>query len=179
MRPVAGPSGVAITARLRTTSEDELVLDAVSAHLGGLRRADLVAVCHPEPLAAGLDATAQRRTHRERLNDRKGKLTARSSARWANAIIGANDGQCRLSRDAQYRHIAGLRAAIAAIEKRLVQPTGHTVTAAGALREAESKAAKGLLDPGGTVSKAAPTAASARRTGPGASRSRAPTGAGH
>ena len=60
-----------------------------------------------------LDGEARRRVRREQLNNRKGRLTAQSCARWANAIIGANDNQYRLSREAQYRHIIGLRAAIA------------------------------------------------------------------
>ena len=55
-------------------------------------------------------------------------MTAESSARWANAIIAANDDQYRLARDAQHRHIVGLRAAIATIEKRLAQPTADTLT---------------------------------------------------
>ena len=129
VKPVAGPSGVAITTRLRTTPEDEFVLDAVADHVGRLRRADLGAVCRPEPPVAGLDADARRQVRRQRLNTRKGGLTSQSSARWANAIIGANDEQYRLSRDAQYRHIIGLRAAIATIEKRLSAPTGDTLTA--------------------------------------------------
>lgn len=45
-----------------------------------------------------------------------------SSARWANAIIAAGDDQARRARDAAYRHIIGLRSAIATIEKRLVAP---------------------------------------------------------
>ena len=129
VKPVAGPSGVAITARLRTTAEDELVLDAVADHVGRLRRADLAAVCRRQPVAAGLDAEARARVRRERLNHRKGRLTAQSSARWANAIITANDNQYRLSRDAQDRHIIGCRAAIATLEKRLAAPTGDTLTA--------------------------------------------------
>jgi IS605 OrfB family transposase len=128
VKPVAGPSGVAITTRLRTTAEDETVVDAVAAHLGRLRRADLAGVCGPEPPAGGLDAET-RRMRRERLNNRKGRLTAQSSARWANAIIGANDQQYRLARDGQHRHIIGLRAAIATLEKRLTAPTGDTLTA--------------------------------------------------
>ena len=96
VKPVAGPSGVAITTRLRTTAEDELVLDAVADHVGRLRRADLAAVCRRQPVAAGLDAEARARVRRERLNHRKGRLTAQSSARWANAIITANDNQYRL-----------------------------------------------------------------------------------
>ena len=40
----------------------------------------------------------------DRLNARKKALIAASSARWANAIIAANDDQNRLARDVQYRH---------------------------------------------------------------------------
>ena len=128
VKPVAGPSGVAITTRLRTSDADERVLDAVAAHLGRLRRADLAAVCRPESLDAALDGAARRQARRDRLNGRKGGLTAQSSARWANAIIRANDDQYRLARDGQYRHLIGLRAAITTIEKRLAQPTGDTLT---------------------------------------------------
>jgi IS605 OrfB family transposase len=114
---------------LRTTPEDEFVLDAVADHVGRLRRADLAARCRPEPLAAGLGADESRRARRQRLNDRKKRLTAQSSARWASAMIGANDDQYRLGRGAQDRHIIGLRAAIATIEKRLAVPTDDTFTA--------------------------------------------------
>jgi IS605 OrfB family transposase len=64
----------------------------------------------------------------DRLNTRKTALTAQSSARWANAIIAGNDTQTRLARDGQYRHIIGLRAAIATIEKRIAAPTDNTLT---------------------------------------------------
>ena len=92
----------------------------------------------PQRSAGGLDAAARRRMRRERLNDRKRALTAQSSARWASAIIGANDGQYRLSRDGQDRHIIGLRVAISTIEKRLAAPCGDTLTAQqrSALRKA-------------------------------------------
>src|ERR1044071_6845740 len=100
VRPVPGPAGVAISTRLRTTPSDELVLDA----------------------AAG------RRQRRDRLNSRKRELTAHTSSRWASAIIGGNDDQYRLSRDAQVRHIIGLRAAISTIEKRLAQPNADMLT---------------------------------------------------
>ena len=129
VKPVAGPSGVTIGTRLRTTSEDEGVLDLVAEHLGALRRADLTAVCRPQQLPTDMDTDARRQERRDRLNTRKAALTAESSARWANAIIAANDDQYRLSRDAQHRHIVGLRTAIATIERRLVQPTGDTLTA--------------------------------------------------
>lgn len=123
VKAVAGPSGVAITTRLRTTPGDEVVLDAVAAHLGSLRRADLATMARQEPPGIGLDGEARRPARRVRLNIRKAALTAQSSARWANAIIRANDDQCQLARYAQQRHIIGLRAAIATIEKRLAQPT--------------------------------------------------------
>ncbi|MDT7732387.1 MAG: hypothetical protein QOK45_2640 [Mycobacterium sp.] len=128
VKPVAGPSGVAITTRLRTTPEDERVLDLVGAHLGRLRRADLTRVCRPLPLDASLDPAAKRQLRRNRLNARKAALTAESSARWASAIIVGNDAQYRLVRAAQRRHIVGLRAAIASIEKRLAQPTADILT---------------------------------------------------
>jgi IS605 OrfB family transposase len=125
---VAAPSGVAITTRLRTAAADEAVLDAVADHVGRLRRADLAGISRPRPLAPGADADGRRQARRDRLNTRKAGLTAESSSRWANAIIGANDDQYRLARDAQYRHIVGLRAAISTIEKRLTQPTSDTLT---------------------------------------------------
>jgi hypothetical protein len=96
--------------------------------LGSLRRADLATVTRPEPLDPAIDGAAKRQARRDRLNNRKKALTAESSARWANAIIAGNDAQYRLARDAQHCHIIGLQAAIAAIEKRLAQPTGHTLT---------------------------------------------------
>jgi predicted transcriptional regulator len=129
VKPVAGPSGVAITTRLRTTPEDEQVLDLVAEHLGRLRRADLARACQPVFVDPGLDGDTRRRVRRDRLNARKKALTAQSSARWANAIIAANDEQYRLAREGQYRHIMGLRAAIATIEKRLAQPTADMLAA--------------------------------------------------
>jgi hypothetical protein len=128
VKPVGGPAGVAITTRFRTTPEDERVLDLVADHMGRLRRSDLAAVARPEPLVPTETATAKRQARRDRLNTRKTALTAKSSARWANAIIAANDAQYRSARDAQHRHIIGLRAAIATIETRLAQPTADTLS---------------------------------------------------
>jgi hypothetical protein len=143
VEPVAGPSGAAISTRLRTTPEDERVLDLVAEHLGGLRRADLARACQLVPLDPSLDGTAKRQVRRDRLNSRKSALTAKSSARWANAIIAANDAQYRLARDGQLRHIIGLRAAIAIIEKRLTQPTGDTLTAEDRMARKKAKLARG------------------------------------
>ncbi|MEX3654488.1 MAG: IS200/IS605 family element transposase accessory protein TnpB [Mycolicibacterium fortuitum] len=128
MKLVAAPSGVAISTRLRTTADEERVLDAVAEHLGRLRRGDLAARSHPVPLDPGLDAEGCRRVRRDQLNTRKQALTAQSSARWANAIFTGNDDRYRLARDSQYRHITGLKAAIATIEKRLATPTADTLS---------------------------------------------------
>ncbi len=143
MKPVVSPSGVAIVTRLRTTPEDDQVLDLVGAHLGGLRRADLARVCQPVPMDPGLDGDAKRQLRRDRLNTRKKALTGLSSARWSNAVIAANDDQYRLSRDAQYRHIVGLRAAIATLEKRLAAPTADKLTVAERKTRRKTKAPKG------------------------------------
>jgi IS605 OrfB family transposase len=128
VKPVAGPCGVAITTRLQTTPADERVLDLVAEHLGWLRHADLATIAHPRPLDPAMDGSAKRQERRNRLNNRKKALTVESSARWANAIIAGNDAQFRLARDAQHRHIIGLRAAITTIEKRLAQPIGDCLT---------------------------------------------------
>ena len=128
MKPVAAPSGVAVTTRLRTSAQDERVLDLVAEHLGRLRRADLARVVRPEPVDPILDDDALRQARRDRLNARKKGLTAQSSARWASAIIAGDDAQYRLARDAQCRHIAGLRAAIGTITKRLAAPTADSLT---------------------------------------------------
>ncbi|MDT5087059.1 MAG: hypothetical protein QOJ61_4102 [Mycobacterium sp.] len=140
---VAAPLGVAITTRLRTAAADEAVLDAVADHVGRLRRADLAAVSRPRPLAPASDAETRRQARRDRLNARKARLTAESSSRWANTIIGANDDQHRLARDAQYRHIVGLRAAISTIEIRLAQPTAGTLTADERKAHRKSRLPKG------------------------------------
>ena len=143
VKPVAGPAGVAITTRLRTTPDDEHVLDLVAEHLGRLRRADLAAVTRPQRLDSAGDGEAKRHARRDRLNTRKKALTAESSARWANAIIAANDDQYRLARDAQHRHIVGLRVAIATIEKRLAQPAADTLTPEQLRARKRAKLSKG------------------------------------
>jgi IS605 OrfB family transposase len=128
---------------LRTSAEDERVLDLVAEHVGRLRRVDLSKVMRPQPVDPTLDADARRQARRDRLNTRKAALTAESSARWANAIIAANDDQYRLARDAQYRHIADLRATIATIDKRLAAPTVDTLTVLERQARRRAKSAKG------------------------------------
>ena len=128
IKPVAGPRGVAISTRVATTPADERVLDLVAQHLGRLRCADLAAVSRTVAPDPAMEQDGARQVRRDRLNTRKTALTAKSSARWANAIIAGNDRQIRLARDGQYRHIIGLRAAITTIEKRLAAPTDDTLT---------------------------------------------------
>jgi IS605 OrfB family transposase len=143
VKPVAAPSGVSIMTRLRTTAADERLLDLVAEYVGRLRRADLAGVVRPQPVDPALDGVARRRARRDRLNTRKGGLTAQSSARWANAIIAANDDQYRLARDAQHRHIIGLRAAIATIAKRLAAPTADILTSQERKARRKTNAPKG------------------------------------
>jgi hypothetical protein len=143
VKPVAAPSGVAIATRLRTCAEDEFVLDLVADHLGQLRRADLAVTSQREPVDPRLRAAERRAMRRDRLNTRKKALTAPSSARWANAIIAGNDDQYRLARDAQHRHIIGLRATIGTLEKRLGAPTVDTLSAAERKARRKAKAPKG------------------------------------
>lgn len=128
---------------IRTTAADEVALHAVAAQIGWLRRVDLAQVVRPEPLAVGLDADQRRAARRDRLNVRKAGLTAQSSARWANAIIAGNDDQYRLARDAQYRHLTQLKAAISAIEQRLAAPTADTLTVQARKNRRTSQAVKG------------------------------------
>jgi hypothetical protein len=143
VKPVAAPTGVAISTRLPTTPADEHVLDVVAAHLGRLRRADLAATSQRDPVDPTLGNEQRKQVRRTQLNTRKKALTAQSCARWANAIIAANDDQCRLARDAQYRHIVGLRAAIATIDKRLAAPATDTLTADERKARRKAHATKG------------------------------------
>ena len=142
VKPVAGPPGTAITTRLWTTSADQATLDAVAGHLGSLRRADLARAHRSGAPTAGR-SEAGRQSRRDELNARKRDLTALSSARWASAIITANDAQYRSSRNAQDRHIAGLRAAVAAIEQRLGQPTLDTLVREKQTAQQKDRRSKG------------------------------------
>lgn len=148
VKPVAVPAGVAIETRVRTTSEDDRVLDLVAEHLGRLRRTDLASVSRLVPIDAGLDVDERRQVRRDRLNARKKALTALSSARWANAIIAGSDDQYRLAREAQYRHVVALRAAIATIEARLAAPTADMLSVVERKSRRKAKAAKGYATQG-------------------------------
>jgi hypothetical protein len=113
--------------RLWVTPADETALDAVAAHLGRLRRADLAQTCRSAWSTAGTGET-EWQGRRDTLNARKRDLTALSTARWANTLMAVNDAQYRFSRKAQDRRIVGLHMAIAAIERRLSHPTGDVLS---------------------------------------------------
>ena len=153
VKEVAHPSGTAITTRLRTTSQDDLVLDAIAGCLGRLRRADLAACSRPAPLPPGLSKDEGKRARLDRLNARKAALTAGSSSRWASAIIRGNDAQYNLERRNQARHIASLKATIAAIGKRLEEPTQDSLTAAGKRDRRQGKKQKGYATKAEAIAK--------------------------
>ncbi|WP_243723423.1 transposase [Actinomadura sp. 7K507] len=122
----AGPSGVAIRARLKgLTARDEQVLGEVGAHLGSLAGRDLKARCR-----AGTAHDADRWAARKR------ELTGESSARWAGSITKATHDQWALARRGQFAHLKSLEAGVAAIERRLSVPVGQKGTrrAAGGYR---------------------------------------------
>jgi hypothetical protein len=67
VKPVAAPAGVAISTRVRTTGEDDQVLDLIAEHLGSLRRSDLAAVSHSQLLDLRSDAQGRQQARRTRL----------------------------------------------------------------------------------------------------------------
>jgi hypothetical protein len=66
VKPVTGPSGLGITAQLRTSGPDERVLEVVAAHLGRLWRADLALVSLPQLLDEGVIGELRRQARRDR-----------------------------------------------------------------------------------------------------------------
>jgi IS605 OrfB family transposase len=143
VKAVVGPSGTTITTRLRTTQAEDAVLNAVAEHLGQLRRADLSAISCSASLDPGLDSAGKQRARRDGLNSRKRDLTALSSARWAHSIIATNEARYRRSRDNQDRHIAALHAAIAAIARRLSEPTEDTLICHDRVERKQDRLPKG------------------------------------
>ncbi|MEV6038696.1 IS200/IS605 family accessory protein TnpB-related protein [Nonomuraea sp. NPDC052116] len=112
---VAGPAGARIRDRLRLSAGDIEVLTAVGGHLGGHARADLA-----ERIRIG-DVTA---AHNRRA-ERKKRLTAVASSRWAGAMTRASEDQYRLSLRSLRDQRAVLRHAIAAIRRRLAVGCGQ------------------------------------------------------
>ncbi|GEC09440.1 transposase [Streptomyces spinoverrucosus] len=111
---IAAPSGARIRDRLRPAPEDEKVLRLVGEHLGRCQRADLA-----ERVRIG-----QVTPKDARRAERKRKLTAVSSSRWAGAMTRASEDQYQLSMRCLYDERVGLRRAIGAITRRLAAPCG-------------------------------------------------------
>ncbi|RVX38339.1 hypothetical protein EDD27_0635 [Nonomuraea polychroma] len=111
---VAAPAGARIRDRLRLSERDVEVLTAVGRHLGRHARADLA-----ERIRIG-DVKAPRNQRAER----KRRLTALSSSRWAGAMTRTSEDQYQLSLRSLHDERAGLRRAIATISKRLTVACG-------------------------------------------------------
>ena len=112
VKPTAGPSGVAINTRLRTTRGDVHVLDLVATHLGRLRRADLAAVTRPQPLEQARDGAAAatvigRRAQGFRARRREGVTCTRPEDRVVRATDQAAPDDRQVS--TSYRHRPGIR----------------------------------------------------------------------
>ncbi|MFD7407119.1 hypothetical protein ACFV7R_31620 [Streptomyces sp. NPDC059866] len=112
---VAAPSGARIRDRLHVDVVDEKVLTLVGQHLGRHQRADLA-----ERVAIGLVPVKDNRRA-----ERKKRLTAVSSSRWAGAMTRAGEDQYQLSMRCLYDERAGLRRAIGKIARRLAVPCGQ------------------------------------------------------
>lgn len=111
---VAAPSGARIRDRLRPDPADEKILCLVGEHLGHHQRADLAERVRVGQVAAKETQRAQR----------KKKLTAVSSSRWAGAVTRASEDQYQLSMRCLYDERASLRRAIHTITRRLAAPCG-------------------------------------------------------
>ncbi|MEU1177477.1 hypothetical protein ABZ464_07490 [Streptomyces sp. NPDC005820] len=112
---VAAPSGARIRDRLSVDGADDEVLTLVGQHLGRLQRADLA-----ERVAIGPVAVKDNRRA-----ERKKRLTAVSSSRWAGAMTRTSEDQYQLGMRCLYDERAGLRRAVRAITRRLAVPCGQ------------------------------------------------------
>ncbi|WP_409471077.1 hypothetical protein [Streptomyces sp. HC307] len=111
---VAAPSGARIRDRLRLEPADEKVLRLVGEHLGHHQRADLA----DRVRVGNVKAKDTKRA------ERKKKLTAVSSSRWAGAMTRASEDQYQLSMRVLYDERASLRRAIRVMSGRLAAPCG-------------------------------------------------------
>ncbi|MGW1747848.1 hypothetical protein ACWCRD_20025 [Streptomyces sp. NPDC002092] len=93
---------------------DEKVLRLAGEHLGHLQRADLAERVRLGQVAANGTRRAER----------KKRLTAVFSSRWAGAMTRVSEDQYQLSMRCLYDERAGLRRAIRTISRRLAAPCG-------------------------------------------------------
>jgi hypothetical protein len=129
---VAAPAGARIRTRLRTTADDDAVLEALGSHLGALAGADLAQRC-----AQGrLDAKATSDSRRER----KRAMTAASSSRWAGAITRCSEDAWQLARRNLGAEAKTLQSRIRAIGRRLTPAVGGRGRVRGYATRAERAA---------------------------------------
>jgi len=104
-RVVAPSAGVSVQTRLRVDPGERELLAAVGAHLTEARNADLAAV-----------------RRGERANDRYKLLVERFGihSRYAGTICVDNDAATKAAKEHLWRHRAGLRRAVATLERRTV-----------------------------------------------------------
>jgi hypothetical protein len=105
-----------VRARLRVSGADAAVLRAAGRHLGVLAGRDLRARSSVGPLDARGRALSRR--------DRKRRLTAGSSSRWAGAITRTTEDQVRLAKRNLGAERRSLTARVRRIEARLAVPAG-------------------------------------------------------
>ncbi|MFJ9706197.1 IS200/IS605 family accessory protein TnpB-related protein [Streptomyces sp. NPDC101234] len=111
---VPGPAGVAVRARLKgLTGEDLEVLCLVGDHLGSLASRDLKERC-----AAGPEHDSGQWARRKRV------LTGESSSRWAGSITKATHDQWALARRGLLAYIHSLQAGVRTLRHRLSLPVG-------------------------------------------------------
>ena len=110
-RVVAPAVGVSVRTRLRLDADEQGLLAAIGAHLTRARNSDL--------------AAARRG---EQANDRYKVLAEQSGiqARYAGTICVDNDAATKAAREHLWRHRAGLRRAVATLERRVSAGTRST-----------------------------------------------------
>ena len=113
---VAPPSGARTRTRLRTTADDDAVLEALGSHLGALAGADLAQRCAEGRLDAKATALSRR--------GRKQRMTADSSSRWAGAITRCSEDAWQLAKRNLGAEAKSLQSRIRAISRRLRLPVG-------------------------------------------------------
>jgi hypothetical protein len=106
---VAPPTGTRIRTRLRLTPADERVMTTVGRHLATLAGQDLAWRC-------------RRGLHADQRTERKRRLTAASSSRWAGTITRTSNDQWKRGYKNLLDARTGLRRSILAIDRRLAVP---------------------------------------------------------
>jgi hypothetical protein len=114
---VAPPAGARVRTRLPVNSTDEVVLQALGAHLGHLASGDLARRVAEGPLDAKGKAQSRRA--------RKQALTGVSSSRWAGAITRASEDAYGLAKQNLQAERASLRARADKITARVALGPGE------------------------------------------------------